>query len=184
MYYQIYKSRLLKADQDGADWSVMLDEGYRTERHATPQAALQDAIRWIESQERLMTIDDIIGRLRLVYVRADWQTVQAARIDNQDITKWSEATGLSRSALYDAIALRLALGFQRNTVEFGFCDQIVNDLHAVISVQNEARPELFWRVFLAFDAGELYPNNDRSIDPVEAFTRPQVAAILRKHSPD
>jgi hypothetical protein len=50
MYYQIYKGRLLTANQDGADWRVLLDEGYLTERHATPQAALQDAIRWIESQ--------------------------------------------------------------------------------------------------------------------------------------
>jgi hypothetical protein len=50
MYYQIYKSRLLTANQDGADWRVMLDEGYLTERHATPQAALEDAIRWIERQ--------------------------------------------------------------------------------------------------------------------------------------
>lgn len=127
-----------------------------------------------------MTIDDVIGRLRLVY--ADWQRFQPARIDNQDITNWSEATGLSRSALYDAIALKLALGFQRRTVEFAFCDQVVNDLHAVISVRNEARPELFWSVFLAFDAGEFYRDDDRSIDPVEAFTRPQIAAILRKHS--
>jgi hypothetical protein len=50
MYYQIYKNRLLTANQDGADWRVLLDEGYLTESHATPQAALQDAIRWIESQ--------------------------------------------------------------------------------------------------------------------------------------
>ena len=131
-----------------------------------------------------MTIDDIVSRLSSTYIPADWQTVQPARINNRDVAKWSEATGLSRSGLYDAIALRLALGFQSKTFEFGFCDQVVNELHAVISVQNEDRPELFWNVFLAFDAGEFYPNNDRSIDPVEAFTRPQIAEILGKHTPN
>jgi hypothetical protein len=67
---------------------------------------------------------------------------------------------------------------------FGFCDQVVNDLHAVISVQNEDRPKLFWDVFLAFDAGEFFPNDDRSIDPVEAFTRPQIAKIVRECPPN
>jgi len=50
MYYQIYKSRLLTAHQDGADWRVLLDEGYLTERHATPEGALDNAIRWLECQ--------------------------------------------------------------------------------------------------------------------------------------
>jgi hypothetical protein len=162
----------------GAHWRLMLDEGYRTDRHATPQAALQQAIPWIDSQKALMTIDDIIGHL------SDRKIFQPAWINNRDVTKWSEATGLSRSALYDAIALRLAFGFQCNTFEFGFCDRIVNDLLAVMSAQLEDSPELFWNVFLAFDSGEFYPNNDRSIDPVEAFTRPQIAAILRKHITD
>src|SRR6478736_3748024 len=83
-----------------------------------------------------MTIDDIVSRLSSAYIPGDWQSFQPALINNRDVAKWSEATGLSRSALYDAIALRLALGFQSKTFEFGFCDQVVNELHAVISVQN------------------------------------------------
>jgi hypothetical protein len=90
--------------------------------------------------------------------------------------------GLSRGAFYDAMALKLALGFQNDAFEFGFCDQVVNELHGVISVQNEDRPKLFWDVFLAFDAGEFYPKGDRSIDPVETFTRPQIAEIIRNCS--
>jgi hypothetical protein len=98
--------------------------------------------------------------------------------------EWSEKAALSRGAFYDAIALRLALGFQNDAFEFGFCDQVVNDLYAVISVQNEDRPKLFWDVFLAFDAGEFYPNDDRSIDPVEALTRPRIAKIVRECPPN
>jgi hypothetical protein len=37
---------------------------------------------------------------------------------------------------------------------------------------------------LALDAGECYPNGDRSIDPVEAFTRPQIGQIVRKYTPN
>jgi hypothetical protein len=50
MYYRLYKSRLLTAHHDGADWRAWLDEGYVTKRHATPEAALDDAIRWLEGQ--------------------------------------------------------------------------------------------------------------------------------------
>jgi hypothetical protein len=131
-----------------------------------------------------MTIDDIVSHLISAYIPVDRQTVQPAGLNNRDVAKWIEATGLSRSALYDALALRLALGFQSKTLEFDFCDQVVNDLHAVISVQNEDRPEFFWNVFLAFDAGEFYPNDNRSIDPVEAYTRPQIAKVLANHTPN
>ena len=41
-------------------------------------------------------------------------------------------------------------------------------------------PELFWSVFLAFDAGEFYASGDRSIDPIETFTRPEIARIVRE----
>jgi hypothetical protein len=52
MYIQIYKGRLLEAHLDGADWRVLLDDGYLTGPHATPQAALEEAIRWIDAKRR------------------------------------------------------------------------------------------------------------------------------------
>ena len=130
------------------------------------------------------TIDDIITTLQTAYIPGNWETVQQVLITDGEVAEWSEMTGLLRSDLYDALALRLALGFHNNSFDFGFCDQVVNDLHAVISVQNEDRSELFWNVFLAFDAGEFYPNGDRSIDPVKVFTRPQIAQIVRKYTPN
>jgi hypothetical protein len=130
------------------------------------------------------TIDDIITTLQTAYIPGNWETVQQVLITDGEVAEWSEMTGLLRSDLYDALALRLALGFHNNSFDFGFCDQVVNDLHAVISVQNEDRSELFCNVFLAFDAGEFCPNGDRSIDPVEAFTRPQIAQIVRRYTPN
>jgi hypothetical protein len=129
-----------------------------------------------------MTIDDIVSRLLSAYIPGGWTTAQQVLITNRDVGEWSEKAGLSGGAFYDAIALRLASGFQNDAFEFGFCDQVVNDLHAVISVQNEDRTKLFWDVFLAFDAGEFYPNDDQSIDPVDALTRPRIAGIVRKCS--
>jgi hypothetical protein len=126
-----------------------------------------------------MTIDDIVSRLLSAYIPGGWRTVQQVLITNRDVGEWSEQAGLSRGAFYDAMALRLAQGFQNDAFEFGFCDQVVNDLHAVISVQNEDRPKLFWDVFLALDAAVFYPNEDRSTDPVEALEE-----IVRKCSPN
>lgn len=91
---------------------------------------------------------------------------------------------MSRGELYDRIAIYLARGFYRSKLDFTFCDGIVNDVHAIITRADEHRPELFWEVFLAFDAGEVYPNNDRSRDPVEVYTRPLIAKVVEKHSTD
>jgi hypothetical protein len=126
-----------------------------------------------------MIIDRILSRLLSEYVTADLKSFRIFLLDDSKVTALSEEAGKSRGEFYDAIAFTLATGFQSKAFDFGFCDQIVNELHNVITVQNENRPELFWDVYLAFDAGEYYHDNDRSIDPVEAFTRPRIAEIVK-----
>jgi hypothetical protein len=100
------------------------------------------------------------------------------------IQRWSVSTELPRSELYDRLAIYLARGFYRSKLDFTFCDGIANDIHAIITKADEHRPALFWEVFLAFDAGEFHPNNDRSRDPVEVYTRPLIAKVLEKYSTD
>jgi hypothetical protein len=129
------------------------------------------------------TADDIIAALEASYTPGLSWTERQLLLTDSDVEEWSGRVGLPCSVLYDALALRLALGFNNNAHDFGFCDQVVNELHAVITRRNEDRPELFWSVFLAFDAGEYYHDGDRSIDPVEAYTRPQVAQIVQRHAP-
>jgi hypothetical protein len=104
-------------------------------------------------------------------------------LTESDVEEWRGWVGLPNSGLYDALAFRLALGFNSNTLDFGFSDQVVNELHGIITFRNEDRPELFWSIFLAFDAGEYYHDGNRSIDPVEAYTRPQIAQIVQRHAP-
>ncbi len=89
--------------------------------------------------------------------------------------------GISRAALYDQIAIHLARGFHNSDMTFTFCDAIVTDIHQVIIDANEERPGLFWRVYLAFDEGEYYHNNDRDEDPEEVYARPQIAQIIESH---
>jgi hypothetical protein len=129
------------------------------------------------------TADDIIAALEAKYTPELSWTERRILLTDSDVDEWSGRVGLPLGALYDALALRLALGFDSNELDFGFCDQVVNEVHAVISLRDEHRPELFWSVFLAFDAGEYYHDGNRSIDPVEAYTRPQIAQIVQRHAP-
>jgi hypothetical protein len=98
------------------------------------------------------------------------------------IRAWTVGTGFARSELYDRIAIYLARGFHRSELDFEFCDEIVNTIHGIITLADESRPDLFWQVFLAFDSGEFYRDNDRSQDPIEAFTRPLIAKVIEQYS--
>lgn len=99
-------------------------------------------------------------------------------LTEQEVIRWSAVTGLDRSTLYDRIALFLARGFHSGELRFEFCDQIVNDIHGVITLADECRPELFWEAYLAFDDGEYYHSNNPDADPIEFYTKPQIARIV------
>jgi hypothetical protein len=129
------------------------------------------------------TADDIIATLKSRYTPWLSWTERQILLTESDVEEWRGWVGLPNSGLYDALAFRLALGFNSNTLDFGFSDQVVNELHGIITFRNEDRPELFWSIFLAFDAGEYYHDGNRSIDPVEAYTRPQIAQIVQRHAP-
>jgi hypothetical protein len=136
----------------------------------------------------LMSFAAVMTELEEMH-RADLQRSPQERfghilLTDDHIGRWGISAAMSRSELYDRIAIYLARGFYRSKLEFTFCDGIVNDVHAVITKADERRPELFWEVFLAFDAGEFYRNNDRSRDPVEVYTRPLIAKVVEKHSTD
>jgi hypothetical protein len=62
MYYRICGSRLLTAHRDGPEWRVLLEEGYLTERHATPEGALDDAIRWLEFESPVIPLRQRLAR--------------------------------------------------------------------------------------------------------------------------
>ena len=98
-----------------------------------------------------------------------------------DLENWSAQNTLAKNRLLNCLALELALGFNENALDFDFCDRLVNELLGAVSLQ-EDEPDLFWRVFLAFDAGEFFHDEDQRAHPVDRYTRPQIAEIVRAHT--
>ena len=128
-----------------------------------------------------MIVDEIMQNLHKAYVPMPWHDARRTKINKEMVSDWCSKTRLTREALYDSIALILAKGFQSGEFDFLFCDHVVNDLHTIIDLRNDSHPEFFYNVFLAFDEGEYYHAHDGTVDPVEKYTRPQIADILRKY---
>jgi hypothetical protein len=127
-----------------------------------------------------MDASEIFAELKVNY-NDDYLSLPAPRagkLTDADIQCWSESLGRPRAAVYELIALHLARGFHNFALTFRYCDDIVNDLHSVISSLDECRPPLFWEVFLAFDEGEYYHGNNRQEDPEATYTRPLIARIV------
>jgi hypothetical protein len=80
----------------------------------------------------------------------------------------------------DCCALELAQTYATGKVSFDAADNLANILFA-FAAQRDSIPDLMMSIFLAFDAGEFYPDDIRSPSPEERFTRPQINEILRKH---
>ena len=123
-----------------------------------------------------MSFDDVkTDLIRLYQIHGDNPEM---RLREEDIQKWTASLAISRSELYDHIAIYLARGFDSLELPFQFCDAVVNDIHRVITFADDVRPDLFWKVFNAFDEGEYYHEGNREQDPVEVYTRPQIAEIV------
>ena len=128
-----------------------------------------------------MNIDALVGGLWSRYVSLEDEKVRARLgcIEEPDVELWAARYGGDHRLLYDALARYLAVAFHQGKLPFAFCDAVINDLHTVITIANDVRPDLFWRVFLAFDAGEYHRSADRSDDPIAEFTEPAIADIVR-----
>jgi hypothetical protein len=128
-----------------------------------------------------MSFEVVLSDLRSiygVYLLPTDQPYPKIRLKEKDVQRWSTLSGVPRSTLYDQIAIHLARAFYESELTFAFCDWILNDIHGIITTNDEARPELFWKVYLAFDEGEFYHTDKRDEDPAEVYTRPMVAKIL------
>jgi hypothetical protein len=127
-----------------------------------------------------MSFDDVKTDLvRLYQIHAN---DPGSRLREDDVQRWNASLGLPRAKLYDQIAIYVARGFNCSGLSFESCDAIVNDVHGVIAFADEDRPDLFWKADLAFDEGEYYHQDNREQDPVEVYTRPQIAQIVSANS--
>ena len=127
-----------------------------------------------------MADDPVLSELRQIYqtqsVKPDFRG--SVRCTDDDVKRWTGIIGMSRPQFYDELAIRLARGFNTSELSFEFCDAVLNGIHDIITNADEERPELFWKIYLAFDEGEYYHDSNRQEDPVEAYTRPMIAEIL------
>jgi hypothetical protein len=124
-----------------------------------------------------MTIDELLAELHVRYPDgATWR--ERLSLSNFDILRWTASTGMPRQDLYDQLAIELARGFNASELSFEFCDAVVNDIHSVIIFNDEQRPHLFWEIYLAFDSGEYYRDDNRDEHPAQVYTRPQIGRIL------
>lgn len=123
-----------------------------------------------------LTMDDV-GRDLTAFMN-EWHARGVPRLPAARVDSWSQSLGLTRAGFYDALALWLARGFDAGRLSFEFCDFAVNAAQAALVCDGEEWPELHWRVFLAFDAGEHYRSANHSDDPIADHTRPAIAKIV------
>ncbi len=135
-----------------------------------------------------MNIESVVAELRKKYeshlssLGDSSYRMRPDQVVSEELEGWSVTLQLSRSEICDRIALFLARGFRSSQLSFGFCDAVVNDLFGAITLTGEAKPALFWKVYMAFDEGEYrHENDDAEVDPVEKYTRPMLAKIVSEH---
>ena len=102
-------------------------------------------------------------------------------LTGDDVQRWTALMNVTPPELYDRIAIYLANGFHEGELSFRFCDAVVNHLHGVIILSGGSWPELFWKIFLAFETGESYRRDKPHEDPVATYARPLIAEIVAEY---
>ena len=122
-----------------------------------------------------MNFDALVPELwgRYPFLNDDRLPVRLGGIRELDVEQWAASFGGDRGQVYNAFARYLALAFHQRKLPFALCDAIMNDLEAVISNADDVRPNFFWSVYLAFDAGEYHRRADKSDDPLPSIPNPR-----------
>ena len=109
--------------------------------------------------------------------------------DDADLREYCAATQSSQREFSNRMALALARGFQDGSLGYEFCDEALNYLFNFIMEPQflesaEGLPQPAFGIFQAFDTSEYYRGSEPpEVDPVERYTRPRIAEILREHPP-
>lgn len=102
------------------------------------------------------------------------------RPSEEDVAAARQAAVAEGSSFYNDAGSELARGYVENRYSFDFCDTLVNSLFLIWTTDQRKlpRPELFLRVYEAFDAGEYHRRADKSDDPVAEHTDPAIKRIV------
>ncbi|ALP62252.1 hypothetical protein AN416_06290 [Paraburkholderia caribensis] len=130
----------------------------------------------------MLPVPDVLqaGFIERLQARFD-ETGSAPLLSACDFKRWTQIVGSTRRHAYDVMARHLALGFHEGRLSFWFCDAVaiavVGFVYDDFVTQGEdSWPAFFNQVYLAFDAGEV---SRPGVDPIETFTRPMIAKIVR-----
>jgi hypothetical protein len=120
---------------------------------------------------------------KIYSVRLEKMPWYATKLTEADLQRWARQMGMSNDDLLEQIAIRLARGFYTRELDFTFCDAVINDMFST-NIGRGCQPNFFWKIFLAFDAGEAYAKDGkgghkRDEDPSEVYTRPLIAEIIK-----
>jgi hypothetical protein len=133
--------------------------------HYQPEAGIAIAAR---NWHKIMEFQDLINE------------AENRRLSLKDIAAFCSASKLPAEARLESCALVLARAYASGSVDFAIGDDLANVLFGY-AAQHTAIPDLLFSVFLAFDAGEFYPDDIRSPSPEERFTRPRIRDILEAY---
>jgi hypothetical protein len=86
------------------------------------------------------------------------------------------AHGMSKSQFCDAFAKLVAVEFANGEMSYSDADLAMNQLFGILDVEN---PSFAWDVYLAFDSGEYYREEDpETTIPWQKYTLPAVMELL------
>ncbi|MES2919158.1 MAG: hypothetical protein V4729_11145 [Pseudomonadota bacterium] len=110
--------------------------------------------------------------------------------DDADLRDYCQDTQRSLREFSNRLALTLARGFHDGQLSHDFCDEALNYLFNFIMEPQfleaeEGLPQPAFEIFQAFDTTEYYRGSEPpELDPVERYTRPRIAEILRRQVAD
>jgi hypothetical protein len=111
-------------------------------------------------------------------------TEEALHLSDDRVDGWCAELSLSPVEFYNEAGLALARAFADGTLSYEFCDDAANGLWGSFIGRSELEPfpKLFYSVYDAFDAGGYRHRDNPDADPVEAYTRPAIAAIVERYA--
>ncbi len=107
-----------------------------------------------------------------------------------ELYAFCERAGIPPDSFCNEFALRVAKGFRDGILDYEFCDEAINYLFSFFTTpplfgSDRNIPQPAFEIYQAFDEGEYRHSKDPTwVNPVEKYTRPQIAEILQRYFAD
>lgn len=107
-----------------------------------------------------MIKDEAIREIINLYRGGVSKTGWSGGLRKEDVARWATVAEIDASAVFDLIAIEIAINYAARIYTWEFCDWIVNDLYDVLlefhtTDDNFQSPNRFWHIYLAFDESEM-----------------------------